>query len=89
MISYIICVCDVYAVIITGSPSLQVLCISGNPISDDGVSLISKELQYNKVLVGLEAMKCGLSVKGALLMFCDKLLNYYDITQVPSVSVNC
>ena len=46
-------------VIITGSASLRVLGVSHNPnIGDDGMSLISSELQYNNILTKL-------SVKGS------------------------
>jgi len=51
-------------VIITGSASLRVLNVSYNPISDDGMSLISSELQYNNILTKLRVARCGLSVKG-------------------------
>jgi len=62
-------------VVITGSASLGVLCISGNLIGDYGMTFISKELQYNNnVLIGLEVMRCGLSVKGAYCGFVAKPL---------------
>ena len=51
-------------VIITGSASLRVLDVSYNPISDDGMSLISSELQYNNILTEVRVEGCGLSVKG-------------------------
>ena len=51
-------------VIITGSASLRVLDVNVNDISDDGMSLISSELQYNNILTELSVVKCGLSVKG-------------------------
>jgi len=54
-------------VIITGSASLRVLNVSDNPISDDGMSLISSELQYNSILTDLSVSQCGLSVKGVYL----------------------
>ncbi|XP_065898508.1 protein NLRC3-like isoform X2 [Dysidea avara] len=50
----------------TSSVSLRMLCVSGNPIGDEGISLISSELRCNNVLIGLEVMNCGLSVKGAV-----------------------
>ena len=51
--------------IITGSTSLRVLDISGNPnIGDSGMSLISSELKYNNILTKLRVEECGLSVKG-------------------------
>jgi len=53
-------------VIITGSASLRVLNVSGNPISDDGMSLISSELQCNNILTELRVVECGLSVTGSV-----------------------
>jgi len=44
--------------------SLQVLDIGGNPISDDGISLMIEGLQCNKTLTKLDMIKCGLSAKG-------------------------
>ena len=38
-----------------------------NPnISDDGMSLISSELQYNNILIELSVPVCGLTAKGSL-----------------------
>ena len=51
-------------VIITGSASLRELDVSGNDIGDDGMSLISSELQYNDILTELRVKACGLSAKG-------------------------
>ena len=51
-------------VIITGSASLRVLNVNCNHISDNGMSLISSELQYNNILTELRVGPCGLSVKG-------------------------
>ncbi|XP_065901515.1 NACHT, LRR and PYD domains-containing protein 3-like isoform X2 [Dysidea avara] len=50
----------------TSSASLRVLDVNVNDISDDGMSLISSELQYNNILTELSVVKCGLSVKGAI-----------------------
>ena len=50
--------------LITGGASLRVLHVTGNDISDDGMSLISSELQYNNILTELRVQWCGLSVKG-------------------------
>ena len=56
----------VSTVIITGSASLKVLSVNINPnIGDDGMSLISSELQYNNILTELRVERCGLSVKGS------------------------
>jgi len=53
-------------VIITGSALLRVLDVSFNHnIGDDGMSLISSELQYNNILTELRVAWCGLSVKGS------------------------
>ena len=49
--------------IITGSTSLRVLDISGNPnIGDSGISLISSELKYNNILTK-RVEECGAQVK--------------------------
>ena len=57
-------------VIITGSASLKLLNFRVNPnISDDGMSLISSELQYNNILTELRVPVCGLTAKGILVMF--------------------
>ena len=63
-----ICIYDDFrqSVIIIGSTSLEVLGFSHNQIGDDGMSLISSELQYNIVLKSLRVAGCGLSVKGTL-----------------------
>ncbi|XP_065900737.1 NACHT, LRR and PYD domains-containing protein 3-like isoform X3 [Dysidea avara] len=50
----------------TSSASLIELNVSGNNISDDGMSLISSELQYNNILTELRVGFCRLSVKGAI-----------------------
>ena len=57
-------------VIITGSASLRVLNFHVNPnISDDGMSIISSELQYNNVLTELRVPVCGLTAKGMLVVY--------------------
>jgi len=48
----------------TGSASLSVLNLDGNSVGDDGMYLISSELQYNNMLTELRVAACGLSVKG-------------------------
>ena len=48
---------------ITGSPSLRVLDVSGNDIGDDGLSLC---LQHINTLTELKVYHCGLSVKGIM-----------------------
>ena len=39
------------------------LDVAGNRIGDDGISMISEELQHNKSLTELSVRECGLSVK--------------------------
>ena len=51
-------------VIITGNASLRKLDVSGNLIGDDGIELISSELQHNNILNELAISGCGLSSKG-------------------------
>ena len=48
---------------ITGSPSLRVLDVSGNNIGDDGISLC---LQHINTLTELIVGDCELSVKGSV-----------------------
>ena len=57
------------SVIITGSTTLRVLNVGGNKFGDDGISMISEELQHNKSLTELSVFGCGLSVKGGLTSF--------------------
>ena len=51
-------------VIITGSTTLRVLGVGRNQIGDDGISMISEELQHNNSLTELYVASCGLSAKG-------------------------
>ena len=51
-------------VIITGSTTLRVLDAGGNEIGDDGISMISEELQHNNSLTEFRVDQCGLSAKG-------------------------
>ena len=51
-------------VIITGSTTLRVLHVGWNEIGDDGISMISEELQHNNSLTELIVPSCGLSAKG-------------------------
>ena len=55
-------------VIITGSNTLRVFNVGGNKIGDDGISLISEELQHNNSLTELSVAQCGLTVKGEQLI---------------------
>ena len=51
-------------VIITGSTTLRVLDVGGNEIGDDGISMMSEELQHNNSLTKLIVANCGLSANG-------------------------
>ena len=51
-------------VIITGSTTLRVLDVGANETGDDGISMISEELQHNNSLTELRVEQCGLSAKG-------------------------
>ena len=51
-------------VIITGSTTLRELSVAANETGDDGISMISEELQHNNSLTGLSVANCGLSAKG-------------------------
>jgi len=55
-------------VIITDSSTLRKLDIGGNFIGDDGMSLISRELQYNSTLTELWVAHCGILGKGMNLL---------------------
>ena len=61
--------CNIYTVI-TGSTTLRVLKFGYDKIGDDGISMISGELQHNNSLTELKVGYCGLSVKG------EKLINF-------------
>lgn len=50
--------------ILTGSKTLQVLNLGFNNIGNDGISMISMELQHNNSLTELSLAQCGLSEKG-------------------------
>ena len=52
----------------TGNTALRVLDVGGNEIGDDGISMISEELQHNELLTKLLVWRCGLSVKGEELI---------------------
>ena len=61
--------------------------MSGNTISDDGMSLIVEELQCNKTITKLEVNECGLSVEGTTCNSCNTggsgLLDMYTPTVGP------
>ena len=46
--------------------TLQELDIDKNDFGDDGITVISEALQYNKSLTTLLVQQCGLSVKGTV-----------------------
>ena len=50
--------------LLVGNYTLQVLDVNDNDIGDDGISMISGELQHNNSLTRLYLRSCGLSVKG-------------------------
>ena len=51
-------------VIITGRTTLRELDVRWNKIGDDGIMMISEELQHSNSLTKLQFAECGLSVKG-------------------------
>ena len=57
--------------VITGSTTLRVLNVGWNDIGDDGILMISEELQHNKSLTELSVHRCGLSVKGKELQLIN------------------
>ena len=60
---FVMCTVNYYY---TGSASLRVLSVGGNPIGDDGVSLIVDHLHGNTTLTKLSVYHCGLSDKGTI-----------------------
>jgi len=61
-------------VIITGSASLRVLNVGGNPIGDDGISLMVDHLHHNTTLNELNVQLCGVSAKGTISIVCNVVL---------------
>ena len=61
-------------VMITGSPSLRVLDVSGNEIGDIGVELLLPNINN---LTKLSIWNCGLSGKGTsyMLLYCDSCIS--------------
>jgi len=59
-------------IIITDSASLQKIDVGGNPIGDDGISLLLSELtmEYNNVLYYLDVEGCGLTKRGNVIGVC-------------------
>ena len=54
-------------VIITASTTLRELDVSINDIGDNGISVITEGLQFNKTLTKLAVLLCRFSVKGTVL----------------------
>ena len=63
-------------IIIIGSTTLRVLNVGRNKIYDDGISMISMELQNNS-LTTLTVQQCELSVKGKQMKNYTLCLNKY------------
>ena len=63
-------------IIIIGSTTLRVLNVGRNKIYDDGISMISMELQ-NSSLTSLTVQQCELSVKGKQIKNYTLCLNKY------------
>ena len=63
-------------IIIIGSTTLRVLNVGRNKIYDDGISMISMELQNNS-LTTLTVQQCELSVKGKKTKNYTLCLNKY------------
>jgi len=60
-------------VFIIGSASLGELNFGGNLIGDNGILLVSSELQSNSNLTELRLYDCGISVKGTWLVVVLRL----------------
>ena len=63
-------------VLTVGSTTLKVLKVGYNNFGDDGILMISEELQGSNLLIDLSADKCGLSVKGKELSMKVYSLQY-------------
>ena len=50
------------------TPTLHCLVMSFNDIGDEGMAIISEALQHNKLFITLDVAKCGLSVKGTVVL---------------------
>ena len=70
-------------VIITGRTTLRVLNIGWNEIGDDGILMISEELQHNNSLSKMVVQHCGLSVKG------EELPNFAILVSVKFATCIC
>ena len=67
-----------FTVIIIGYTTLRVLNVGWNKVGDDGMLMISEELQHNNSLTELSVQNCGLSVKGEKLQYNGYLHYCYD-----------
>ena len=56
-------------VIVTGSTTLRELDVSRNDIGDNGISVITEGLQFNKTLIKLNVSWCRFSVKGSYVLY--------------------
>lgn len=54
-------------VIITASTTLKELDVRGNCLGDDGISVITVGLKFNKALTKLKVSHCKFSEKGAVV----------------------
>ena len=68
--------------ILMGKCTLQVLNVSSNTITDDGISMIVEQLQHITTLTKLYVIECGLSVKGTIvcvkcIISPDRITLYY------------
>lgn len=52
------------SVITTGRTTLRVLNVLSSAMGNDGILMISEELQYKNSLIELKVNGCGLSAKG-------------------------
>ena len=69
--------------VMSGSTTLRVLDVAVNKIGDDGVSMISEELQHNNSLSKMVVQHCGLSVKG------EELPNFAILVSVKFATCIC
>ena len=74
--SVYVCMIIMSTVLIIGSTTLKVLNIGYNNFGDNGILMISEDLQINNLLIRLSADKCGLSVKGKELTVKAYSLQY-------------
>ena len=51
-------------IITTDTTTLKILNVGFNAIGDDGVAMISEELQHENSLIALSIAGCGISTQG-------------------------